>query len=431
MKKTIIYEVFVRNHTKEGSFRAIIPDLPRIHDLGVDFVWLMPIHPIGKVNRKGKLGSPYSIADYGKVNPEYGSLEDFRALVQAIHEEGMQCMIDVVYNHTAHDSVLRKTNPEFYYKTPEGKFGNKIADWSDIIDLDFKSEELQEKLIEYLVYWAEQGVDGFRCDVASLVPVSFWIKARKAVEKVNPNMTWLAESVHAHFLQEVRDRGFYAASDGELHAAFDITYDYDIHHLYEGYFKGTNDLKAYLEALKIQGVKNPMGARKLRFLENHDQPRAASLIPVEARRKNWLAFHWMLPGVPLIYAGEEVGAVHLPDLFDQDPIDWQPLWTNGQAWFAQLAQVRSDSEDGFIRFIDTEQGGIAVLARVMETEVEFGVFNLEQKSGYVRLPLAYSGVVNNAYTEEVITIEEGRLNLIDDPIRFKFPKELYNPIAVK
>ncbi len=431
MKKTIIYEVFVRNHTKEGTFRAIIPDLPRIRNLGVDFVWLMPIHPIGKVNRKGKLGSPYSIADYGKVNPEYGDLADFRALVKAIHDQGMQCMIDVVYNHTAHDAVLRKSNPDFYYKTPEGKFGNKIADWSDIIDLDFNNEKLQEKLIEYLVDWAEEGVDGFRCDVASLVPVSFWIKARRAVDKVNPNMTWLAESVHAHFLQEVRDRGFYAASDGELYSAFDITYDYDIHHLYEGYFKGTNDLNAYLEALKLQGVKNPMGARKLRFLENHDQPRAASLIPVEARRKNWLAFHWMLPGVPLIYAGEEVGAVHLPDLFDQDPIDWQPAWPHGEAWFSQLAQVRSDSEDGYIRFIDTEQGGIAVLARVMETEVEFGIFNLEQKSGYVQLPVGLSGEVENAYTGEVIAIEEGRLNLIDDPIRFKLPKELYNPIAVK
>lgn len=431
MEKTVIYEIFVRNHTNEGTFRAIIPDLSRIRALGVDIVWLMPIHPIGKVNRKGSLGSPYSISDYGKVNPELGTLEDFQALVEAIHQQGMKCMIDVVYNHTSHDAEFRKSHPEYYYKTPEGKFGNKIADWSDIIDLDFHSEELQEKLIEYLVYWTKQGVDGFRCDVASLVPVSFWVKARKAVEAANPDTIWLAESIHAHFLQDVRDRGFYGASDGELYAAFDITYDYDVHHLYDGYFKGTNNLHDYVEALKGQGAKNPMGARKMRFLENHDQPRAASLIPVESRRKNWLAFHWMLPGVSLIYAGEEVGANHLPDLFDKDTIDWTPVWADGQEWFAQLAKVREDSEDGYIRFIEAEQGGIAVLARIMDSMVEFGVFNLEQKSGYVVLPIDFTGEVENVYTGESIQIESGRINLSDDPIRFKLPKELYNPIAVK
>lgn len=431
MKKTIIYEVFVRNHTKEGTFEAIIPDLPRIRKLGVDIVWLMPIHPIGEVNRKGRLGSPYSISDYGRVNPEYGNLEDFHTLVEAIHDQGMQCMIDVVYNHTAHDAKLRKSNPEYYYKTPEGKFGNKIADWSDIIDLDFNNQDLQEKLIDYLVYWVKQGVDGFRCDVASLVPVDFWIRAKRAVEQVKPNVIWLAESVHAHFLQEVRDRGFYGASDGELYAAFDITYDYDIHHLYEGYFKGTNDLKVYLEALKIQGVKNPMGARKLRFLENHDQPRAASLIPVDARRKNWLAFHWMLPGVPLIYAGQEVGATHCPTLFDSDPIDWTPTWLEGQDWFSRLAKVRLESEEGYIQFIDTEQGGLAILARVMEKQVEIGVFNLEQKPGYVQLPTHFSGKIVNVYTEQPIEIEAGRMNLMDEPVRFKLPKKLYNPNAVK
>jgi glycosidase len=431
MKKTIIYSIFVRNHTDQGSFRAIIPDLARIQAMGVDIIWLMPIHPIGKVKRKGSLGSPYSISDYGKVNPEFGTLEDFKALVEAIHDHGMKCMIDVVYNHTAHDSILRENHPEYFYRTPQGEFGNKIADWSDIIDLDFENQDLHDQLIEYLVYWTRQGVDGFRCDVASLVPVDFWIEARTAVEAVNPDTIWLAESVHAHFLQEVRDQGFYGAADAELYRAFDITYDYDIHHLFEGYFNGKNELKDYLQALKMQGVKNPMGARKLRFLENHDQPRAASLIPMVARRKNWLAFHWMLPGVPLICAGQEMGDNHRQTLFDSDPIDWTPNWPDGMDWFAKLAQVRLDSEEGVIHFIDTEQGGIAILTRELDTRVEVGIFNLEQRAGSVQLTTDYTGQVENVYTGQKIAITKGRVDLLEEPIRFFLAKALYNSTPVK
>ena len=136
LQQQIIYSVFVRNHTEEGTFRAVIPDLPRIRALGADFIWLMPVHPIGEKERKGTLGSPYAISDYRAVNPEYGTLDDFRALVDAIHANGMRCMIDVVYNHTSPDSVLSQTHPEFFYHRPDGSFGNQIGDWSDVIDLD-------------------------------------------------------------------------------------------------------------------------------------------------------------------------------------------------------------------------------------------------------------------------------------------------------
>ena len=188
----LIYSVFVRNHTDEGSFRAVIPDLPRIRKLGTDVVWLMPIHPIGKEKRKGTLGSPYANMDYRSVNPEYGSLEDFAALADAIHENGMKCIIDVVYNHTSPDSVLWKTHPEFFYKKKDGQPGNHVGDWSDIIDLDYTVPELWDYQIESLKYWAGF-VDGFRCDVASMVPVGFWKKARAEVEKVRPGCLWLAE----------------------------------------------------------------------------------------------------------------------------------------------------------------------------------------------------------------------------------------------
>ena len=169
LRSQIIYSVYVRNHTPEGTFRAVIPDLDRIRALGTDIVWFLPIHPIGEKGKKGSLGCPYANRDYGAVNPEYGSLGDFRALVDAIHARGMKCIIDVVYNHTSPDAVYVAEHPEFYYRKPNGSFGNKTAEWTDVIDLDYSCAALWDAQIRHLCYWAGI-VDGFRCDVASLVP---------------------------------------------------------------------------------------------------------------------------------------------------------------------------------------------------------------------------------------------------------------------
>ena len=226
LREQVIYSVYVRNHTPEGTFRAVIPDLDRIRALGTDIVWFMPIHPIGEKGKKGSLGCPYANRDYGTVNPEYGTLEDFKALVDAIHARGMKCIIDVVYNHTSPDAVYVTEHPEFYYRKPDGRFGNKTADWTDVIDLDYSCAALWDAQIQHLCYWAGI-VDGFRCDVASLVPVEFWKKAREAVEKVHPGCIWLAESVHRSFVVFNRKQGITAATDNELYEAFDMEYEYD------------------------------------------------------------------------------------------------------------------------------------------------------------------------------------------------------------
>jgi len=185
LRNAVIYSVYIRNHTSEGTFRAAEADLPRIRDLGADIVWLMPIHPIGVVGRKGSMGCPYANRDYRSVNPEYGTLEDFIHFVDAVHENGMKCMIDVVYNHTSKDSVLCAEHPEYFYHNADGSLGNRLGDWSDVNDLDYGNPELWDYLAETLCYWA-QWVDGYRCDVASLVPLAFWKKARAAVEQVHP-----------------------------------------------------------------------------------------------------------------------------------------------------------------------------------------------------------------------------------------------------
>ena len=168
----------------------------------------MPIHPIGVKNKKGSLGCPYANRDYRTVNPCYGTMEDFRKLVDAIHALGMKCMIDVVYNHTSPDATLVTEHPEFYYRKPDGSFGNKTGDWSDVIDLDYSNPALWDYQIESLRQWASL-VDGFRCDVASFVPVDFWCRARAAVEEVHPGCIWLGETVHTSFSVFNRICGYY------------------------------------------------------------------------------------------------------------------------------------------------------------------------------------------------------------------------------
>lgn len=215
LRNKVIYSVYVRNHTNDGTFNAVAEDLDRIKSLGTDIIWFMPIHPIGVKNKKGSLGCPYANKDYRTTNPEYGTMDDFKSLVEKIHAKGMKCIIDVVYNHTSPDSNLSVEHPEFFYRKPDGNFGNKVGDWSDIIDLDYSNKELWQYQIDSLVMWAKI-VDGFRCDVASFVPVEFWKQAREAVAKVNPDCIWLAESVHSSFNVFSRKSGIYTASDYEL-----------------------------------------------------------------------------------------------------------------------------------------------------------------------------------------------------------------------
>ena len=320
-RNQVIYSIFVRNHTTEGTFEGVRRDLPRIRGLGVDVIWLLPIHPIGEKARKGVLGSPYAIRDYRAVNPEYGTLDDFRRMVDEAHRLGMRCVIDVVYNHTSPDSVLAAEHPEWFYHKEDGSFGNRVGDWSDIIDLDYTDRGLWAYQIETLKYWASM-VDGFRCDVAPLVPLGFWREARAAVESFRPGCLWLAETVDPDFISALRAEGFGCLSDCQTYEAFDICYDYDIYPVFRDYLDGAVPLARYAEAVNRQEVTYPANYSKLRFLENHDQARAAFLVPDGPSLLNWTAFSFFQKGTGFIYAGQEAGCAHLPNLFYKDPVDW-------------------------------------------------------------------------------------------------------------
>ena len=322
LRNMVMYQVFVRNFSQEGTFLKVRERLLDIKALGADIIWLMPIHPIGEIKRKGVLGSPYAISDYRAVNPEFGTLDDLKALVDDIHALGMKCIIDVVYNHTSPDSALSKEHPEWFYHKPDGSFGNRVGDWTDIIDLDYNSDrELWRYQIDTLKMWAEI-VDGFRCDVAPLIPLDFWLQARREVEEVRPGCIWLSESVEPGFITYMRGRGMTALSDGELYQAFDLCYDYDVYRKFVACINKEGSLADYAEAVNRQEYTYPANYVKLRFLENHDQPRAAFLIPSEDELANWTAFSFFQKGMTLIYAGQEYAAKRTPNLFNKDTVDF-------------------------------------------------------------------------------------------------------------
>lgn len=321
LRSQVIYSVYVRSHTPEGTFEGVRRDLERIRALGTDILWLLPIHPIGVEAHKGTLGCPYAIRDYREVNPEYGTREDFVRLVEEAHRLGMRCIIDVVYHHTSPDSVLAKSHPEWFYHRPDGSLGNQVGDWTDVVDLDFSHPELWDYLIETLRGWAEV-VDGFRCDVAPLVPLDFWLRARREVARVRPGCLWLAESVQPGFLRHMRALGVDALSDGELYQAFDLCYDYDLYDTLADVLAGRVPLAAYCEGLNRQEAAYPRNYVKLRFLENHDVPRARAMIPKDAALRAWTAFLYFQKGAALLYGGQEVGARSLPSLFEREPVDW-------------------------------------------------------------------------------------------------------------
>ena len=417
LRNAVIYSVYIRNHTKEGTFRAAEADLPRIRDLGADIVWLMPIHPIGVVGKKGELGCPYANRDYRAVNPEYGTLEDFIHFVDAVHVNGMKCMIDVVYNHTSKDSVLCSEHPEYFYHNADGSFGNRLGDWSDVNDLDYSNPGLWEYLCDTLCYWA-QWVDGFRCDVASLVPVEFWKKARAAVEQVRPGCIWLAESVHASFNQAARRMGLPAATDVEAFEAFDLEYDYDIRETLDAYWAGKGSLSTFVAMLNYQEGIYPNNYIKMRCAENHDQPRIASRYSDPAILRNWHAFVFFQKGATLLYAGEERTDANLPSLFEKDPVNWDgPDITEELKRLTRLKKSLFPMDGWFHGECDDKTGIVSATFGNGAMELA-GVFSLEGKTAEAAVD-AEDGTYENLLSGATVRVKDGTLLCEGEPIIFR------------
>ena len=338
----ILYEMNIRQFTTEGTFRAASERLPFLRSIGVDAIWLMPIYPIGEEDRKGSLGSYYSIRDYKGVNPEFGSEADLRDFITKAHALGIKILFDWVANHTARDARWISERPlDWYERDQEGRA--KVPwDWSDTAKLNYANREVWRGQIDAMRYWVEQfGIDGFRCDMAMLVPIEFWQEASAELHSIKSDIFMLAE----------------AEEDNLFDGAFNMSYQWNIHHIMCDIAKGARRVWDLRNAMHAERQRYPREAMRLSFTSNHDENSWSGSEQSRFGRalEVMTAMTFLMPStMPLIYTGQEVGYDHSFAFFDRDPIP-EELYKEGYATelYRRLADLKHSQ-----RALDSgERGG--------------------------------------------------------------------------
>lgn len=364
-RNAVIYQINTRQFTPEGTFRAAERHLPRLKELGVDILWLMPIHPIGEKNRKGTLGSPYSVKDYYGVNPEFGTLADFKSFVNAAHAQGMYVILDWVANHSAWDNPLVTRHPEWYDRDWKGDFRpTPWWDWSDIIDFDFRRTGIRRYMADAMLYWVrETGIDGYRADVAAYVPIDFWERLRTDLDRIKP-VFMLAEA-------QMRDLHY---------RAFDASYAWGWYNAVQDIAKGRSDVGALFGYYSENESAWPEGAMRMVYVENHDQNawHGTQFETFGPALTNAIVLSMVAEGIPLIYNGQEAGNPKRLQFFEKDPIAWRDhpigalykrliayrdghpaLWN--APWGARMVGVTNTSPQKVFSFV-REKDGDKILA---------------------------------------------------------------------
>jgi len=305
----VVYEIFPRNFSARGDFAGITAQLDRLQQLGVDILWLMPIHPLGKLKSKGTFGSPYAVRDYYGINSDYGSAADLHRLIGEAHQRGLKVIIDIVANHTAWDSNLM-AHPGYYTHDARGNIMPPDPDWTDVADLNYDNQELRQYMTNMLVHWLKEfDLDGFRCDYAAGVPTDFWEPARAALSQAKPDIFMLAE----------------ADSPDLLVKAFDADYAWSFYNALADVLQNGKPASIISDNWRESAARYPRGALHLRFTDNHDQRRAIARFG-EAATLAANALMFTLDGLPLLYQGMEVGDAAestAPALFEKLPVYWQ------------------------------------------------------------------------------------------------------------
>lgn len=395
-KSANIYEVNIRQYTPEGTFNAFRKDLPRLKEMGVDILWLMPIHPIGEEKRKGELGSYYSIKDYTAVNPNFGTKQDFIDLVEAAHQQGMKLFLDWVPNHTAWDHPWVSEHPEYYMKDSTGNITYE-ADWTDIAQLNYENKELWDEMIEKMKYWIEEAdIDGYRVDHAGHdIPLNFWKKAIPDVNSVKEDFFWLAEW-----------------NTPEMHPWFDATYTWEYFHLTTGVAAGEESLSAIPEHIESQDTVFSDHAYRLYFTTNHDE-NSWNGTDEELFGDNFENFAVMaatIDGMPLVYSGQETGLEQRLEFFQKDTIDWdgyeyedfyqtlfelkdrnEALW-NGQ-YGGEFQHVPTNNPDETLAY-----------KRVKGAHEVLVILNMSDTGQQVALDISSSTDYTNVFSGEIQTV---------------------------
>lgn len=361
---SVVYEVNIRQFSPEGTFKGVEAQLPRLKELGVDVLWLMPMYEIGTVERKGTLGSYYAISDYKKVNPEFGTMEDFQSLVDKAHELGFKLILDWVANQTAPDNVWMSEKPADFYE--RDSLGNAIYeyDWTDTRSLNYENEEVWWAQDEAMRFWLAKGVDGFRCDAAGEVPAKFWKAILPKMNADYPEIYLLAEAEREN-LANPRE-------------TFDANYAWELHHLLNSLAQGQKTVADLKDYVARDAEKFPKEAFRLSFTSNHDEN---SWSGTEFEREGIYAnacavLCFTLPGTqPLIYTGQEIGLNRRLAFFEKDPItDWTPneytaFWKGLVDLKHQNAALAAGERGGALSWWEVPEGIVAFSRTKGENQV--------------------------------------------------------------
>jgi glycosidase len=351
--RSAIYQVFVRDFSAEGNFRGVIAGLDRIQQAGADVLWLMPIHPIGVAGRKGTLGSPYAALDYRAINPDFGTADDFRALVDSVHARGMRLIIDFVPDHTAPDAPWVREHPDWYFRDSAGApmvprdAEGKLTDWTDVVQLDYGNPAVRRETVAIMRWWLQEfGIDGFRVDVAGFVPNDFWREATPQLRAAVPRPIMLLAEWATY----------------DMHTAgFDLTYGWAGYSAIKAVWKGESPASALVQLALAEQDSMPRGGMRLRFTTNHDQtawenPPVVIFGRGPGARAAFTAMA-LLPGRPMVYNGQEVESPQKLRLFERDTIMWdQPDATAAREHYARvlrLARTHPALRSGTLRAVET------------------------------------------------------------------------------
>lgn len=384
-----IYEVNLRQFSPGGTFSEFGEHLQRLKDMGVGIIWFMPIHPIGTENRKGTLGSYYSVREYVDVNPEFGTLEDFKLLVGRIHDMGMYVIIDWVANHSAWDNTLTNQHPDWYTQDVHGNIVSPNDDWTDVADFNYNNPDLWRYMLDAMRFWVEEvGIDGFRCDVAGMVPMDFWNVARAELDEVKPVFMlaeWESPEHHEY--------------------AFDMTYGWDLYHLMNKLAKQLVPASAVGIYLDREASVYPKDAYRMYFTSNHDVNSWEGTV-FERLGDGAAAFAVLaatLDGMPLVYSGQEVALRRRLEFFEKDQIDWKDseftelytrllnlkrdnraLW-NGQ-YGGDVTWVHTSNDGSVFAFVRKKDGDkVFVITNLSDTAQEVTIQGKSHLGGYTRV----------------------------------------------
>ena len=381
-----IYEVNIRQYTPQGTFKAFQQHLARLQKMGVNILWLMPINPIGKKNRKGSLGSYYAVQNYEAVNPNFGTLDDLKSLVKEAHQRGMHVILDWVANHTSWDNVWVKEHPDWYKKDKSGNFVSPY-DWTDVISLNYNNKDLRKTMINAMIYWVKNaGIDGFRCDVAGLVPVDFWNKARTTLDNIKP-VFMLAEDEDSVALVKY---------------AFDMNYTWKMLHLMNDIAKGKKKAADIWTYLKWNDETFSPDVYRMYFTSNHDENswNGSALERLGDAFKVFTVFDYTIPGMPLTYNGQEAGNDKRLRFFEKDTINWDklpyapfytklnhlkkenPVLENGKAGGKLIPLSKGINDNIFAFYREKEGKQLVVILNLSDKPQEFTLNNEHIKGKY-------------------------------------------------